>query len=137
MKKGLLSLVLVGLVFVGCSNSKNNDKNLFAKISKDKSFKMQDYDKYFTGSYKEKGEDMLIVTYDLNKDGKNDAIAKAKLIGKDGDYYLTLPYASSLTVSPDENGSYNTFYFDKDGDGKFDMILVNKESESDKIGVSI
>jgi hypothetical protein len=98
---------------------------------------MRDYEKYFTGSYKEKGEDMLIVTYDLNKDGKNDAIAKTKLIGKEGDFYLTFPYASSLTVNPDGNGSYNTFYFDRDGDGKFDMVLKNEESESDKSDVSI
>ena len=98
---------------------------------------MKDYEKYFTGSYKKKGEDMLIVTYDLNKDGKNDAIAKTKLIGKEGDFYLTFPYASSLTVNPDGNGSYNTFYFDRDGDGKFDMVLKNKESESDKSDVSI
>jgi hypothetical protein len=82
---------------------------------------------------------MLIVTYDLNKDGKNDAIAKTKLIGKEGDFYLTFPYALSLTVNPDENGNYNTFYFDKDGDGTFDMVLQHKESEpeSDNNSVSI
>jgi hypothetical protein len=64
MKKTLASILLLGLFAAGCS--RNDNKNLFAKISKDKSFKMQDYDKYFTGSYMEKGDDMLIVTYDLN-----------------------------------------------------------------------
>jgi hypothetical protein len=129
MRKGLLSLVLAGLVFVGCSTSKNNDKDLFAKISKDKSFKMQDYDKYFLAANHEKGDDMILVGYDLNKDGKPDALAKAKIIGQDGDFYITFPYAESLTVNPDVNDNYKTFYFDKDGDGKFDLVLNREESE--------
>jgi hypothetical protein len=137
MKKTLASALLLGLFAYGCV--KDNNKNLFAKIAKDKSFKMQEYDKYFLGANHEEGDDMIIVGYDLNGDGKADCIAKAKVIGQEGEFYTTFPYAVSLTVNPDANGSYDKFYFDKDGDGKFDMVLQHKESdpESDDNSVSI
>jgi hypothetical protein len=132
MRKGLASILLLGILTSGCLSNK------FEKISRDHFFKIKDYTKYFKGSHPEVGEDMVILGYDLNKDGNVDCIAKAKMVMKHDTIY-TFPYASSLTVNPDGNGDYNAFYFDSNNDGLFDFVFEKKEAEpeSDNNSVSM
>jgi hypothetical protein len=125
-KKTLLTLALAGLIATSCSD-KNID--LFQKIAKDKCFKLDDYKEYLVGATNNNFEGVAYVGYDFNNDGKPDVIAMAKIFEKLGKGYLVEPYAFAVSVNKNEIGAYDTYYFDKDGDGKFDMVLQNDEKE--------
>lgn len=123
MGKNLSLIAIVGLLVLGCSE--NGD--LFEKISKEKSFKLKDYKEYVVGVTNDNMEGISYIGYDLNKNGKPDLIAMIKILGKDSVKYTLDQFAFAISINKNEDGIYDIYYLDRDGDGEFDTIVQNKD----------
>jgi hypothetical protein len=129
MRKTLLSIVLLSLLAGGCSNS---NRNFFEKISKDRKFNIENYKAYVTNIHNDKTDDVAYISYDLNNNDITDAVAITKILEVDSNKYVLNPFAFAVSVDENEDKTYDKYYFDKDGDGKFDMIIAKKSNEEKK-----
>ena len=102
------------------SLSHSNKEDLFEKILKERMFKIKDYEKYIVASLKDEKNKLVYIIFDLNNDGITDVIAKTNITKKKGDKYFTNKYATFVGIDRNEDGNYETFYFDKNGDNKFE-----------------
>ncbi len=130
MKKTLLTIAMVGILTGACSKEQ---ESVFDKLPKEKSFRIGDYKENILYASEDKKDSVMTLFFDMDRDGIPDLAAMTKIIAKRGTKYRMEPYAFAVKTNRYEKSFYDWFYFDMDGDRKFDVMLRKKE----KIPLSI